>query len=113
MVRFAAVAAVIVVWCLPAFSQNDSPLVVNLCDVEASPSTYNHKRIQVQGTISHEFEDFSIHANCPRPKNTVWLMYGGDAPDGVIIAAMVQAVSLGCVLKELKSRCTETNRSSD
>lgn len=82
--RLAAMAVVVVLCCVPGFSQEDPSLVVSLCDLQANPALYNHKRVEIQGTISHEFEDFSIHANCPPPENTVWLMYGGDAPDGVI-----------------------------
>ena len=67
-----------------AFGQVEKPLTVSVCDLKKNPDAYNHQVIQIQGTVSHEFEDFSLHdAMCPEFENTPWLMYGGDVPDDV------------------------------
>jgi hypothetical protein len=64
--------------------QDEKPLLVNVCDLKKDPEAYNHKLVQVQGKVSHEFEDFSVHdAGCPDFKNTLWLMYGGNTPNDV------------------------------
>lgn len=67
-----------------AFGQDEKPLIVSICELQGHPNAYNHKLVQIQGTVSHEFEDFSIHDDrCPDIRNGPWLMYGGDAPDDV------------------------------
>ena len=66
------------------FAQAEKPVKVSVCELKNNPDAYNHKLIQVEGTVSHEFEDFSLKDTaCPDFKNTTWLMYGGDAPDDV------------------------------
>jgi hypothetical protein len=67
-----------------AFGQDEKPLIVSICELQKHPDAYNQKLVQIQGTVSHEFEDFSIHdARCPDIRNGPWLMYGGDVPDDV------------------------------
>ena len=69
---------------VPALAQEEKPITVSVCDLKNNPDAYNHKLVQLQGGISHEFEDFSIrNAGCPDFKNTPWLMYGGNAQNDV------------------------------
>jgi hypothetical protein len=57
---------------------------VSVCELKRDPDLYDHKLIRVQGTISHEFEDFTIRdAACPDFDNQTWLRYGGDASEDV------------------------------
>lgn len=67
-----------------AFEQDEPVIPVSLCELKANPEAYDHKRIAVQGTVSHEFEDFTLHdLNCADSKNTVWLTYGAGAADDI------------------------------
>jgi hypothetical protein len=70
-----------------AFAQDEKLPTVSICELQKNPDAYNHKLIQIQGMVSHEFENFSIlDAGCPDFRKSPWLMYGGDVPDDVTYA---------------------------
>jgi len=70
---------------IPACAQQDRPASVSLCELEANPSAFNQKLIELHGWISMEFEDFTLHdPNCDDFKNSVWLTFGGDVSDPII-----------------------------
>jgi hypothetical protein len=64
-------------WC-------QGPEKVTLCDIKDKPTLYNHKLVEVEGFVSHDFEDFSISTpECPYSP-AIWLEYGGKRKSGTI-----------------------------
>jgi hypothetical protein len=69
--------------CATLHAHAQTPQSVSLCDVEANPVEFNHKLLLLTGTVSREFEDFTLVDHCPESPQGVWLMFGGDANDDV------------------------------
>ncbi|MEJ2246811.1 MAG: hypothetical protein P8Y80_12150 [Acidobacteriota bacterium] len=67
----------------PIYGEEEKLLEVSVCDLQKDPDAYNHRLIQVQGRISHEFEDFTLHDDRCADNNEPWLMYGGDGPNDI------------------------------
>jgi hypothetical protein len=68
-----------------AFEQEEPVTPVSLCELKAHPEAYDHKRIVVQGVVSHEFESFTLYdLACGDFRNSVWLTYGAGAADGIL-----------------------------
>ena len=44
-----------------ACAQAEKPINASVCDLKDNPDAYNHKLIQVEGTVSYEFENFSLN----------------------------------------------------
>jgi hypothetical protein len=64
-------------WC-------QQPEKITLCDIKDHPLYYNHKLVEVEGFVSHDFEDFSISTpECPYTP-AIWLEYGGKHKSGTI-----------------------------
>ena len=64
-------------WC-------ERPEKVTLCDIKDNPTSFNHKLVEVEGFLSHNFEDFSISTpECPYSP-AIWLEYGGKRTSGTI-----------------------------
>ena len=64
-------------WC-------ERPEKVTLCDIQDNPTSFNHKLVEVEGFLSHDFEDFSISTpECPYSP-AIWLEYGGKRTSGTI-----------------------------
>jgi len=62
----------------------ESPVATTVCELQKNPDSFDHRLVRVQGRISHEFEDFSLSDEaCPESHNSVWLMYGDNAPDEI------------------------------
>jgi hypothetical protein len=49
---------------------------VSVCDLSTNRAAYNHKLIQVEGFISHDFEDFTLFDPTCRSLS-IWIEYGG------------------------------------
>jgi len=49
---------------------------VPICDLSKNQAAYNHKMIQVEGFISHDFEDFTLFDPTCRSLS-IWIEYGG------------------------------------
>ncbi len=74
------VGALAVVCCFCTASRCEEPVKVTACQLKADPSAYNHKLVEVEGFISHDFEDFSLFdLKCDRWDQMVWLEYGGQS----------------------------------
>ncbi len=68
-----------------ACAQVEKPITVSACQLKNDPDTYDHKLIQLQGTVSSEFEDFTLRdRRCPDFTNSPWLTYCGEVFDGVM-----------------------------
>jgi hypothetical protein len=64
--------------CLSATCRSEEPQKVSVCQLENDPAAYNHKLVEVEALVSHDFEDFTLfdpicHSSWP----AVWLEYGG------------------------------------
>jgi len=77
--------------CLVTVGLCEQPQKVSVCDLKNDPAVYNHKLIEVEGFVSHDFEDFSLFdPNCPYGPQ-VWLEYGGTAASGTMYCCGVTA----------------------
>jgi hypothetical protein len=62
---------------LGAFAHSEEPLKVSVCQLKTDPGSYNHKLVEVEGFVSHGFEDFSLfNPTCPHWRD-IWLEFGG------------------------------------
>lgn len=52
------------------------PPSVSVCELGNNQATYNHELIQVEGFISHDFEDFTLFDPSCRSLS-IWVEYGG------------------------------------
>jgi hypothetical protein len=63
---------------LGAWQQNVKAEAVDICRLQADPSAYNRRLIEVSGIVRHGFEEFSLSdSNCLRDFG-IWLEYGGS-----------------------------------
>jgi len=61
-----------------AAARSEEPVKVTVCQLKADPAAYNHKLVEVEGFVSHDFEDFSFFdPTCPPTAEDIWLEYGG------------------------------------
>jgi hypothetical protein len=59
----------------------------SVCQILSDPARYNHKLIQVTGTLDHGFEGFVLSDDaCARGGDAIWLEYGGKKGSGTIFA---------------------------
>jgi hypothetical protein len=67
-----------------AYSFCETPEKVTACKLKNDPAAFNHKLVEVEGFISHAFEDFTFFdPNCPYSPE-IWLEYGGKTSSGTI-----------------------------
>lgn len=60
---------------------------VSVCQLISDPARYNHKLVQVIGTLDHGFEGFVLSdPACARSGEAVWLEYGGKRGSGTVFA---------------------------
>jgi len=75
------VLALIVCFASTCWSQ---PEKVKLCHLKSDPAAYNHKLVEVEAFVSHDFEDFSLFdPACPTWPD-IWLEYGGKSKSNTI-----------------------------
>ena len=74
----------VIVLIASAFSFGEEPDKVTACKIKNDPAAYSHKLVQIEGFISHGFEDFTFFdPNCPYSP-MIWLEYGGLVASGTI-----------------------------
>ena len=79
-----AIAMVATGWC-------EQPEEATVCQLKNDPKAYNHKLVEVNGFVSHAFEDFTIFdPTCGKYPN-VWLEYGGTVKSGTMYCCGVTA----------------------
>jgi hypothetical protein len=72
------------VTCLAATGRSQEPEKVKLCQLKNDPPAYNHKLVEVEAFVSHDFEDFSLFdPTCPTWP-WIWLEYGGKSKSDTI-----------------------------
>src|SRR5271157_500436 len=67
----------------PARAQT-TPQEVSFCTLANDPKSFDGKMIRVRGTISDEFEDFTLFAEGCHTQQSIWLAFGGDVASNVI-----------------------------
>ncbi len=76
-----------IVLCL--FAQSISaqvvPEEVSFCQLAKSPEEFDGKTIRVRGTLSVNFEDFTLYARDCKTNQWIWLTFGGDVP-GIVVS---------------------------
>jgi hypothetical protein len=74
----------VLVFVVSAYSFCETPEKVTACKLKNDPAAFNHKLVEVEGFISHAFEDFTFFdPNCPYSP-MIWLEYGGKASSGTM-----------------------------
>jgi hypothetical protein len=63
--------------CSVAVGLAEEPLKVSVCELKADPPSYNHKLVEVEGFVSHGFEDFTLFDPACGDSIGIWLEYGG------------------------------------
>lgn len=78
--------------CVPVLAAAKSdPMDVSGCDLARRPKAFDGKRLRVRGTLSVEFEDFTLSIpNCDTQQG-IWLTFGGDVP-GVVASTFNDTV---------------------
>lgn len=73
-----------VVASLVAVGLGEVPQKITVCDLKNDPVAYNHKLVQLEGFVAHDFEDFTVFdPDCPYAPE-IWLEYGGTAASGTM-----------------------------
>lgn len=61
------------------------PEKVTVCQLKSNPPAYNHKLIQVEAFVSHDFEDFTLFDPvCEGSRFGIWLEYGGKSKSDTV-----------------------------
>jgi hypothetical protein len=71
-------------FCLSTLSRAEEPLKVSVCELQTDPSSYNHKLVEVEGFVSHGFEDFSLFDPGCADSMGIWLEYGGTRKSNTV-----------------------------
>ncbi len=76
---------------LPTIVHAEEPLQLTVCELLAKPGDFNHKLIEISGTVSRGFEDFTLSDSTCHNKNMIWLELGGKQGSQVIYCCGVSA----------------------
>jgi len=68
---------VALLWARPANGQS-SPQEASPCEIQAHPQSFDRKVVKIRGTVSLEFENFTIRSKACPQRPDIWLMFGGD-----------------------------------
>lgn len=64
---------------LPVLAQ--APIHATPCDLVNNPGKYANQVVEVRGSVSISFEDFTlVEPGCEEASRPIWLIYGGDEP---------------------------------
>jgi hypothetical protein len=78
------ISVLVFVASLAATVRSQEPEKVKLCQLKNDPPAYNHKLVEVEDFVSHDFEDFSLFdPACPAWPD-IWLEYGGKSKSDTI-----------------------------
>jgi hypothetical protein len=75
-----AACAVVFISCVSSVCWCEEPQKVTVCQLQGDPPAYNHKLVEVEAFVSHDFEDFTLFdPACNASWGAVWLEYGGKS----------------------------------
>jgi hypothetical protein len=55
----------------------EEPIKVTLCKLLQNPDAYNRKLIEIRGSVSRGFEDFTLSDQACHNSRSIWLEFGG------------------------------------
>jgi hypothetical protein len=80
-----AFSALVILFGFSTLACCEEPQKVTVCQLQKDPPAYNHKLIEVEAFVSHDFEDFTLFdPACRRSILEVWLEYGGKAKSDTV-----------------------------
>jgi hypothetical protein len=85
----AATLTVVIAWALPAFAEE--PIKVSVCQLLEDPGRYNHRLIEISGSVSRGFEEFTLTDRNCKSHDTIWLELGGTQGSEVVYCGGVSA----------------------
>jgi len=62
----------------------EKPSKVTVCQLKTDPSAYNHKLVEIEAFVSHDFEDFTLFDPTCATQLGIWLEYGGTSKSDTI-----------------------------
>jgi hypothetical protein len=62
----------------------EEPEKVTVCQLKSDPSVFNHKLVQVNTFVSHDFEDFTLFDPTCESHLGIWLEYGGKSKSDTV-----------------------------
>jgi len=71
--------SLVVSLCFSARLSSEEPQKVTVCQLKSDPTSFNHKLVEVEAFVSHDFEDFTLFDPACHAWPAVWLEYGGKA----------------------------------
>jgi hypothetical protein len=74
-------AALAMAWTLPLFAEE--PIMVSVCQLLEDPGRYNHRLIEISGSVSRGFEDFTLNDKSCKGRDTIWLELGTQGSEVV------------------------------
>ncbi len=72
-----AVYVFVCCFCFAARARPEELQNVTVCQLQKDPPAYNHKLIELEAFVSHDFEDFTLFDPACPDWPAVWLEYGG------------------------------------
>lgn len=76
--------AVAFICSIAAHAKSEEPQKVTVCQLQKDPPAYNHKLVEVEAFVSHDFEDFTLFDPACGRWPAVWLEYGGKEKSDTI-----------------------------
>ena len=76
---------------LAAVSYAQEPSKVTFCELQKDPAAYDKKLIEISGTVSRGFENFTLYSLDCGVHYAVWLEYGGVVNSGTVYCCGVDA----------------------
>ena len=75
-------------------AESEAVLPVTVCGLLSEPASFNHKLINISGTVARGFEEFTLSdASCDN-RNTIWLEFGGRRSSEVVYCCGVSTAPM-------------------
>ncbi len=85
----AAVLALATTWTMPTFAEE--PVKLTVCQLLEDPGRYNHRLIEINGTVNRGFENFTLSDRACDTHDRIWLEFGGERGTGAVYCCGVPA----------------------
>lgn len=79
-----AVIASLYGWYCSPLAWGETPIRADVCHIKADPAAFNHKLVEVEGFVTHGYEDFSLNDMQCADYPGIWLEYGGTEKSDTI-----------------------------
>ncbi len=81
---FLLAASAALTGCTTLPSDVEEVVHVEVCELLGNPAAFDHKLVQISGTVSRGFEDFTLSDESCKNQNTIWLEFGGRTRSEVV-----------------------------